>query len=322
MQKFIPFILQLFAEGDGAGAPGEAAPAAENKGAAAGLPRGRKANPEANTLFGVQPQEAQQVAAANDGASSSQQNTQEEQKKLSFDELLKSDPDYKKDYDAKVQKAVNGRFKGAKVTEERLSQAEGILARLAPRFKVQVDGEIDMAAFAKAVDEDTSYYEARAVANGTSVEIERKLDGYDVMQAQQAQQRAQQERTAQEQQAKERFQAIVQQGEHLKTVYPSFDLEAELQNPQFVRLLHSNVPVKTAYEVMHKDELLASGMQYAVQQTAQKVSSAVQSNAKAPVEGVLGNPTAANHVTDPSKLTKAQREEIRARVRRGDKIVW
>lgn len=320
MQKYIPFILQIFAEGEGAGSPGEAASAAENTGAVAGLPSGRKRNPEADTIFGVQPGEDQQVAAAKDGASSPQE--QEVQKKLSFDELLKSDPDYKKDYDSKVQKAVNGRFKSAKATEDRLAQAESILARLAPRFKVKVDGDIDMAAFAKAVDDDTSYYEARAVANGTSVEIERKLDGYDVLQAQQAQQKAQQARVAQEQQAQEQFRAIVQQADQVKTIYPGFDLEAEMHDKQFVRLLHSGVPVKTAYEVMHKDELLASGMQYAVQQTAQKLSSAVQANAKAPVEGVLGNRAAANHVTDPSKLTGKQREEIRSRVLRGEKIVW
>ncbi len=317
MRKIIPFfMLQLFAEGESGSEGGSAA-------SAAGTPNGRNSRPEENTLFGIQPQESTQVAAAENGASSPQPNTAKEEKKSpSFEELLKNDPEFKKEYDTRVRKAINDRFRSNKQEKQRTDKSEQILAMLAPRFGIKTDGNMDLDAFAKAVENDTEYYSARAMKNGTSVDIERRMDGYEALKKAEQQRQEEAQRQAQEDRERAQFQAIVAQGEKLKEIYPAFDLGKEMENQAFVQLLHSNVPVKTAYEVIHKDEIMQAGMRYAVEQTAQKVAASVQANAARPSEGVLGSRTAVNHVTDPTKLTDAQREEIRIRVRRGEKIVW
>ena len=47
-----------------------------------------------------------------------------------------------------------------------------------------------------------------------------------------------------------------QQGEQLKQQYPSFDLDREAQNPEFLRLLRSGVPVDHAFKLLHMDEIM------------------------------------------------------------------
>lgn len=119
------------------------------------------------------------------------------------------------------------------------------------------------------------------------------------------------------------FARILAQTQKAKELYPSLDLNAELDNPAFARLLAGNVPVQTAYEVIHKDEILRGGMAYAAKVAAQKVGAAVQSNLTRPQENGLNSYVGAEvNVSDPRFLTRQMRQELRKRVRRGEKIVW
>ena len=55
-----------------------------------------------------------------------------------------------------------------------------------------------------------------------------------------------------QQKAAQQYSAWMQQAEATKQVYPSFDLDAEMKNPQFVSLLRSNVDAKTAYDAWNR----------------------------------------------------------------------
>lgn len=119
------------------------------------------------------------------------------------------------------------------------------------------------------------------------------------------------------------FERLTAQAEQAKQVYPGMELRQELKNPVFARLVLSGVDAKTAFEVAHRDEILRGGMQYAAQQAARQVASAVQANAVRPVENGLGAGAPATvQVSDPRNLTKQMRKELRERVRRGEKIYW
>lgn len=48
---------------------------------------------------------------------------------------------------------------------------------------------------------------------------------------------------------------LEKEAEALKKAYPSFDVEAELENPQFAALLNAGLPMKTAYEAIHLEEI-------------------------------------------------------------------
>jgi hypothetical protein len=112
----------------------------------------------------------------------------------------------------------------------------------------------------------------------------------------------------------------MEQAESAKSVYPSFDLRTEMQNPQFVNLLRSNVDVKTAFEVLHKDEIIPAAMQYTAKTVEQKLTNKIIANGARPAENGNSSQSATVVKSDVSQLSKADREEIIRRVQRGEKI--
>ena len=110
------------------------------------------------------------------------------------------------------------------------------------------------------------------------------------------------------------------EAEQLKTVYPSFDLNSEIKNAQFMSLLRNNIDMRTAFEVVHHDEILPAAMQVAARKVEEKMANKVMNNASRPTENGTGSQSAASSNIDVSKMSKAQREEINRRVARGEKI--
>ena len=297
--------LQLLA-GEGPAGDGGGEAAGETKGTepAAGAPVGRrKPNPNANTVYGRRT--APTTEAAAEAAAGAQ-----EDKKQSFEELLK-DPDYKAAYDQKFQGALNERFKGAKANETKLRQLQPIVAATASKYGIQPDkdGNYDLSALIQAWQKDED--ERQAVETGKSADHIR-LERENQQLRQQNQER--ENRAA--------FQGLVQQGKELQKVYPGFNFQQEMQNPKFMKLLGMGESMRDAYEYIHRQELMAGTIQAAEQQIRQQVSNAVQAGSQRHVEGATGGSQPVQHVTDPKTLTKQQRADIRARVYRGEKIVW
>ena len=97
--------------------------------------------------------------------------------------------------------------------------------------------------------------------------------------------------------------------EALKREYPDFDLERELENPSFARLLNSGIEPKIAFEVVHREEL-------------NRRQERLARNAARPVENGLDGGSAAVSKADPRTLTRAERRALRRRAARGEEIVW
>ena len=81
----------------------------------------------------------------------------------------------------------------------------------------------------------------------------------------------------------------MQQEQDTKKVYPSFSLRAEMNNPDFVNLLRSNVNVKTAYEVIHKDEIIPAAMQFTAQTVERKLANKIAANGARPTENGMSS---------------------------------
>ena len=128
----------------------------------------------------------------------------------------------------------------------------------------------------------------------------------------------------QEQQTRERadklYASWLEQAESAKKVYPGFDLHNEMGNSKFLDLLKSNIDVRTAYEVVHKDEIIPAAMQFTAKTVEQKLANKVIANGARPSENGISSQGAALVKNDVSKLTKADRQEIIRRVQRGEKI--
>jgi hypothetical protein len=239
-----------------------------------------------------------------------------------WDSLIKGK--YKSDYDKAIKKAINNRFKNDRNLQGQIDSIDPIIRTMAERYGVRPnpDGSIPIAQLQAAIDNDNSIYEKEAFEKGIPVEQLKRTKQLEREVAQLRNQNAQSERDRQ-------WNEVVQQAEAAKQVYPNFDLDSEMQNPNFGRLLatmqRSGFPnaVKTVYEIIHKDEIMGGAMAYAVQQTQNKISNSIQSGMTRPAENGIGQQsTASVGNVDPSKLTKAQIDDIRKRAERGEKITF
>ena len=294
--------LQLFAEGGGTGDGGASGATGE---AAVPQTKGVK-NPLVDVKYGIQPEA--QVTAVQD---SEDVETQPD-RTAEFEKLIKGD--YKDLYDAKVQDTVQKRLKSTKETVDKYNALAPTLEILANKYGVDVN---DINALNTAIEDDDAYFEEEALEKGVTVQ---QLKEIRKMEKENAElKRQMQEQTAQ-QNASKLYSAWMEQAEKAKMVYPSFDLRAEMQNPRFVDLLKSNVDVRTAYEVLHKDEIIPAAMQFTAQKVEQKLTNKMIANGARPTENGINSQSAAQVKSDVSQLSKADRAEIARRVARGEKI--
>ena len=295
--------LQLFAEGaeGGTGADGAMGATAT---AAMSQTKGDK-NPLANVKYGIQPtEEAPPAAEVNP--------TPTEDRNAKFEELIKGE--YKDLYDARMQDTIQKRLKSSKETVDKYNALTPTLEILAKKYGVDAT---DVEALNKAIEEDDSYFEEEALEKGITVE---QLKEIRKMERENADLKRQMEEQNRKENANKLYAQWMEQAEQAKSVYPSFDLRAEMQNPQFVNLLRSNVDAKTAFEVIHKDEIIPAAMQYTAKTVEQKLTNKIMANGARPNENGISSQSAAQYKSDVSQLSKEDRAEIIRRVQRGEKI--
>ena len=300
-KTFIPMLsLQVFAEGAGAGDGGTA----QGQGATAGVASQQKAvNPLADVKYGIQ-EEAAPVAEV--------QNTAVLDRKAEFEKLIKGE--YKEEYDARMQDTIQKRLKGSKETVDKYNALTPTLEMLAKKYGVDAG---DIESLNKAIQEDDSYYEEEALEKGITVQ---QLKEIRKMERENAALKAQMEEAQRQENGKKLYAAWMQQADETKKVYPSFDIQTEMNNPQFLALLRSNIDVRTAYEVTHKDEIIQGAMQFTAQTVESKLAKKIASNGARPAENGMKSQSAAVVKSDVSQLSKADRAEIIRRVQRGEKI--
>lgn len=311
--------LQLFAEGgagagtgSGAGAAGSGTgmgTATGDTGAAA-VPqtKGVKNNPLANVKYGIQ--EDTPPAAEETTATIAEPATPD--REAAFDAMIKGE--YKDLYDAKMQDTIQKRLKSSKETVDKYNSLAPTLELLAQKYGVDAS---DVEALNKAIADDDAYYEDEALERGLTVQ---ELKGIKKMERENAELRAQMQEQQTKQNADKLYAAWMQQEAETKKVYPAFDMKAEMQNQKFVDLLRSNIDVRTAYEVLHKDEIIPAAMQFTAKTVEQKLTNKIIANGARPAENGMAAQGAALVKSDVSQLTKADREEIIRRVQRGEKI--
>ena len=175
----------------------------------------------------------------------------------------------------------------------------------------------DIEALNKAIEEDDAYYEDEALEKGITVE---QLKSIRKMERENAELKRQMREQNARENADRIYAAWMQQADALKGVYPSFDLNSELNNPRFVDLLRNNVDVRTAYEVLHKDEIIPAAMQFTARQVEQKLTNKIIAGGSRPTENGINSQSSVVVKSDVSQLSKEDRAEIIRRVARGEKI--
>ena len=304
--------LQLFAEGAGGdgGTGSEGATGVTATNAVSQNKRGVKNNPLANVVYGKQEDAAQTADVQNNPTAT--ESVQQPDRNAEFEKLIKGE--YKDLYDARMQDTIQKRLKGTKETVDKYNSLTPTLELLARKYGVDAN---DVEALNKAIEEDDAYYEEEALEKGVTVE---QLKEIKKMEKENAELKKQmQEKNAKEQGAK-LYAQWMEQAEKAKNIYPSFDLRAEMNNPKFLDLLRANIDVRTAYEVVHKDEILPAAMQFTAKTVEQKLTNKIIANGARPTENGISSQSSAVVKSDVSQLSKADRMEIIRRVQKGEKI--
>lgn len=244
-------------------------------------------------------------------------NTEAAPNKMSWDEIMK-DPDYNKE----MQKTIQARLKSAKSAEDALNKLTPAIELLARQHNLDINN-LDYDALSKAISDDSSYYEDKALEMGVSIETAKKLDQENRATERQQREAAQ---TLERQKIEQHLNSLRQQGDILKQTFPQFDLMTELKNPTFARMTSPSggVSVEDAYYAVHRKEIQQASMQVAAQKTAEKISNAIQAGSRRPDENGINSQASSVTTFDYRRASTAQRNALKQRIRdaaaRGEKI--
>ena len=256
-----------------------------------------------------EPKAGQAAAAGNP----TEENKTETPARMSWEEIM-ADPEYNK----QMQAVVQSRLRTAKGAEETLGKLAPALELLA-RKHGQDPAKPDYDALVKAISDDASFYEDKALEMGVSVETAMKIDQQE---RDTARQQREQARTLEQQKFQQHIMKLEQQGEAMKKVFPNFDLRKELQNPAFARMTSPNVgiSVEDAYYAVHRNEIQTAAMQVTAQKTAQKISNAIQAGSRRPDENGTSGQAPSVTTFDYRSMSPEQRKALKDRIRSGEKI--
>lgn len=130
-------------------------------------------------------------------------------------------------------------------------------------------------------------------------------------------------RAKKEEQRKARGEALLAklraQEQEARLIYPKLSLEQEVKDPRFVELLKCGLDVRSAFEIVHKDEIMTASMEYAAREMERMITNKIMADGLRPVENG-GNHGPAVTKTDVKSMTRQERKELIRRVRAGEKI--
>ena len=312
IKSFLKLNLQLFADGAGTGAEGSSGVAET----AAVSQKGVKGNSLANVKYGIQSEDNAQVTDVQTRITDADGTTaQSIDRKAEFKKLITGE--YKEEFDEWAQNTIQKRLKGTKETVDKYNSLTPMFEKLSAKYGVDAT---DVEALLKAIDEDDSYYEQEALDKGISVEELKRIKNIERENAELNKQlKAQRDKENADRTVAE----WIKQSEQVKAIYPSFNLEAELQNPKFIDVLRiPGVDVKTAFELIHKDEIIGGAMHFAVKTAEKKLTDKIIANGARPSENGISSQSASVVKSDVSKLTSADIDEVKRKLARGEKITF
>jgi len=227
---------------------------------------------------------------------------------------------YRTEYDSEVQNIVQSRLKNANRQIEAANKYRDQTSRILETLALKYGGDVnDPDSLLQSIEADDGFYEEAAAERGLTVD---QYKQFMRLESENKQFREAAERRQQQARSDSIYQEWQEQAAKTRQYYKGFDLQKEIQNPNFSKLLRSGVDVKTAFEVIHKDEIIPAAMQVATQKATQKVSNAVAANRARPAENGLGAGNAVESGVNIENLTREQMEDLKRRAARGELITF
>ena len=238
--------------------------------------------------------------------------TDDNKQEMSFDELIKDK--YKSEFHSKVQGIINERFKETKQIEAQLENYKQMAEVIAAKYGLKGD---DFDKLMSAIQDDDSFYEQRAFESGMSVNDYRE----HLRQEEKMNKVVKElEDLKAEKQQQEYINQWEKEANELKQQIPDFDFDEELQNEKFNSLITFGWSLKDAYEAVHAKDIINKVVPKAVEQAKAKTVQSIRAKGLRPNENGITSNSPANIKNSVDKLDDKDFEEIKRRVRNGDKI--
>jgi hypothetical protein len=215
---------------------------------------------------------------------------------------------FAKFYGNDVHDAVNDRFKNQKDATKQLEGMQPMLQELMKTTGAESIEELQQLILDRR-------YEEEAEAAGIPTEQYKRMQQLEqehetlVKQQQEAQHR---------QEMMQHIAGIKQQAEELKQLFPGFDLDKEMQNPEFIKMTSpGGISVKQAFFALHGDDLVPQLMAFGVQTGKDQISRTIQANQARPTEGAsMRGASGASVRLDDENMSDERYEEIKRRTLR------
>lgn len=318
MRRFKISLIDLkHFDGEGAGAapagetgPGEAGEKLLAE-AAARRPGANKKDAYKDVVYGKAPEgeSTEPQAAAAQAEPKAAESTLEE-KRRAYEELINGE--YKEFYQRDTQNIIKRRVGEMKDLKKQVADSQPVIDMLMQRY-----GTKDLQSLQDAIENDAAYWQEAADNEGMSVAQ------YMEFQKLQRENRAllmQQEAVANQQKVDQQLAQWTNEAQNLKATYPQFDLEAEAQNPDFIRLLQAGTPMEHAYKVIHFDEIVGQERMATAAMTERQVVDNIKAKGARPSEAGLNSSNGITRKADVDSLSKGDVLEIAKRVKRGESI--
>ena len=312
------FNLQLFADG------GASAGASSGGGAEGGMESGSGENSldalgipaKAKHIVDKMPKNKLQTSIETNTQNTNFETPINGTERKAFKDIFEEYGDEAKDY---MNKAFSKRLSKYKNLEAENAKMREILDTQNMRYGLDANSETYLDDYKNAVQNDTKLFEEKALEAGLPVEEYIKV---------QSAERIIQENNKREQMRKQdeftqsHVRNLIQQAETLKSEFPAFNLENEIANPQFKRLVDPpelggvGLSVKNAFFALHNGEIMKATMNNAVNQAVVNTANAVQTNKARPPEGGLSHSHTVTVKENPANYKLEDFKRIRDEFRR------
>lgn len=226
----------------------------------------------------------------------------ESEKEAEFEKLISGE--YKKAFGKKVSKIISRRLKEVKEMREENEKNAQIIKMLMEKYDITDRDTQKLERMIKSDMNTTNSFQEK------NAELIRRLIAENTY--------LKKNREEQLRKIRERSfaQKLREQVEETKKIYRDFDLEKELKNPEFARLLRVGVSVKNAYEVTNIDKIMDKN----TKEAEKHVVNSIRAKGARPVENGSSPTSGVILSSDISKLTKKQRAELAKRAAKGEMI--
>ena len=281
-------------------------------------PRSKRSGAYDNVKFGKQAT-AESSAAENvdvpaaEGEKKAEESTPTpEQREKAYRDFIEAHKDlYTKD----TQKIINQRFKETKQLQDSHAKQKAVIDQIAKRYGL--DGS-DLAALQTALDNDDDYW-AKA-ANDAGFDDVDMFKNFTKLEQENAELHAREDARKKVSQAEEQTRTWRAQAEDVKAKFPKFDIDAETNNPEFMTMLKSGVPMEHAYKVAHFDEIMSEERSRTASETEKRVVDNIRAKGARPAENGLSRASGFTVKSNVHELNKADRAEIARKAARGEYI--